>query len=147
MATQRKIIIYRFQTNPEVNPRAAEALVEFYHHGEATAQGTPFGVITNLLTNATPEQIFRKLSVSNIGNHFTVIELDNEDRPIKTLTSNGAVTVIDGPMESDPSDDLRDMTPQQLQVELDNLLAKIAKHGRESLSATEMARLQYLSQL
>jgi len=147
MANKRKVIIYRFQTNPDVNPRAAEALVEFYQHGEATAQDTPFGIVSNLLTHATAEQIFRKLSTANIGNHFTVIELDQEDRPIKTITSNGSVVTIDGPMPSSPEEDLAGMSSDELKEELDRLLVKVGRHGQLSLTPVEKARLDYISQL
>jgi hypothetical protein len=151
MATKHKVIIYRFETDPSVNPQASTALVEFYEIGEATVHATLFGAVSNLFTWATAEQVYQKLAASNIGNHFMVVELNQSDVPIKTIVSAGGVVTITGSSQTTDSETLNHamidegMTEAELTNELNRLLDKIQARGKNSLSKQELARLQHLS--
>lgn len=128
--------------------RAAQALVEFYAKENATAQPTPFGMITCMFTHATPEAIFNKLSSARIGNHFTVIEVNDNDEPIKMLTSfNGATTVTGTNVRLDNEAADEGKTKEELEAELNTLLDKIQQFGQDRLTPTEKERLEYLSNL
>ena len=143
----RKVIIIRYETDPQPNPRAAEALVEFYKLGEATIHPTPFGMVSCLMTQATAEQIYQKLASADIRNHFSVIELDRYDVPVKTLTSAGGVVTIsdnENPTLDHNFIDSR-MTVEEIQEELDSLLDKVQQRGVAGLSKAEKSRLDHLS--
>jgi len=142
----RKVMVIRYQTEPQQNQRAAEALVEFYRRGEAWVTPSPFGVVSTMYTNATPEAIFNKLLGANLGNHFSVIEITDQDEPIKVLTSfDGTSTTSSSSLNNAALDAGR--TKAQLQAELDTLLDKIQQFGRDRLTKAEKERLEYLSNL
>lgn len=157
---KRKIVVYRFQFEPTSNMRMAEALVEFYREDQMEAFMFPtlYGVVSNFITRATPEEIFQKITAANVGNHFTVIELDANDVPIKTITSAGAEIFvgessttatnvsIGGTGTVDHSFIDSRMTNEELEAELNRLLDKVQAHGVKSLSKQEKARLDHLSQ-
>lgn len=133
----RKVFIIRYQFVPVPNQRAAEALVEFYNPGEATIHPTPFGMISCLLTKAAPETIFAKLKDANIGDEFSIIEVDPNGIPIKILTSTDPIEI--------PIDHVG--SPEEIQIELDSLLDKIQRLGQNTLTEREKARLTFLSGL
>lgn len=133
----RKIFFIRYQFVPVPNQRAAEALVEFYSPGEATIHPTPFGMVSCLLTKASPETIFSKLKDANIGDEFSVIEVNQDGIPIKILTSTDPIEF--------PIDHIG--SAEEVQVELDSLLDKIQRLGQNCLTEREKARLTFLSGL
>lgn len=150
---KRNVIIYRFQFNPTTNERAAIALREFYMEDpqKAFVIGTPYGLVTNMLTPATAEQIFTKLTNANIGNEFMVIELDANGNPIKTLTSVGANVSVGETVQATGEmvdhallDSL--LTEDQLEAEMSRLLDRIHAVGLQGLTAEERSRLDHLSQ-
>jgi hypothetical protein len=140
-------MVIRYQTDPEPNQRAAEALVEFYRRGEAWINPTPFGIVSTMYTNATPEAIYTKLSNANVGNHFSVIEINENDEPIKVLTSFNGTTVSGSNIQFDNAALDAGKTKAELKAELDRYLDKIQNHGANSLTPQEKARLEHLSQL
>lgn len=153
----RKIVIYRFQTNPSSNMRIAEALVPFYRNysSYATVHPTVFGAVSNFLSDYSPEEIFQAITAANCGNHFTIIELDENDVPLKTITSAGAeifvgsstvTTTQNGQTTVNQEFIDANMTEAELEAEFDRLLDKVHRHGLNSLTDVEKGRMEHLSQ-
>jgi hypothetical protein len=149
-----KIFIYRFSSTGTVNMRAAEALKPFYvaYPSQAIICRTPFGMLTNMISDFSAQEIFEALVEANIGDHFMVIEVDETDTPVVTLSSNGINTTMPGgntnvEVRIDHAKIDRTKTREQLTAELDALIEKVGISGRNSLTPIEMARLDHLSQL
>jgi hypothetical protein len=129
----------------------AEALSEFCkseHH--VTVHTTTFGCVTNLITEATPQQLFQKLLTANIDSHFTIIELDANNVPMITYSSAGLnIDVVESTddIELDHAAIDESMTEDQLAAELNMYLDKVQENGLEALTNTQQSRLKHLSQL
>ena len=147
---KRRIVVYRIQLNPQPNMRMAEALAPFYRQdqSEAFMLRTPFGMLSNFLSPATPEEIFQAALASNCGCDFIVTEIDEHDNIVKTITSTGAeITVGESSAPIDHNFVDSRMTEQELKDEFDRLLEKVHAHGINSLTKQEKARMKHLSQL
>lgn len=134
-----KIFVIRYQTDPQLNHAAMNALVPFYNPAQAKVVVVPLGVISVFMSDSTADEIFAALINANIGNHFTVIQSDEADRPIKTY--NSMMTSFT------PSQEAIDSTKSDadFERELNALLDKVQEGGRESLSEKELHRLEELS--
>lgn len=144
-----KIFIYRFSSTGTVNMRAAEALKPFYaaYPSQAIICRTPFGMMTNMVSDSSAREVYDALIDANIGDQFMVIEVDNNDTPIVVLMSTGEITMGQTPTETINHAAIdRNKTPAQLDAEFDTLLGKVHEGGMASLSPAEKARLEHLSQ-
>lgn len=146
---KRRILVYRIQLNPQTNMRMAQALAPFYRQdqSEAFMMRTPFGMLSNFLSPATPEEIFQACLAANCGCDFIITEIDEQDNIVKTITSTGAeITVGESSAPIDHNFVDSRMTDQELDAEFDRLLEKVGQHGLDSLTKQERARMEHLSQ-
>lgn len=146
-------MVYRIELNPQPNMRMAEALAPFYRQdkSEAFMMRTPFGMLSNFLSPATPEEIFQACLASNCGCDFIITEIDANDGIVKTITSTGAeITVGESSVTSNApvNHEFIDqrMTDEELNAEFDRLLDKVHQHGIDSLTKQEKSRMEHLSQ-
>lgn len=144
----RKIFVLRYCHKPQPNQAAAQALVPFYTPPAASVFFTPLGVVSVFISRSTAQEIFDALMQANIGNHFSVIELNDADEPVAVLTSNASASHHIGFLTSSTDEQLdAGRSADELSAELDTLIDKIAEGGRESLTPREKERLDHLSQL
>ena len=146
-----KFVVYRYETNPKSNLNMAEALSDFCQsENHVTVHATTFGFVTNLITEATPQQLFQKLLTANIGSHFTIVELDANNVPMITYSSAGInIDVVESTDDVELDHEAIDesMTEDQLQAELNMYLDKVQADGLQALTNTQQSRLKHLSQL
>lgn len=147
-----RIVVYRYQFNPSSNLNMAEALSGICpSENHVSIHHTDFGFVTNILTEAAPEQVFQRLLTADIGSHFTIVELDENAAPKITYSSSGInieVTESDGEdVELDHALIDENMTAEQLQAELNMYLEKVQNEGLIGLNSAQKSRLEHLSQL
>lgn len=140
MHDTNKIFVIRYQTDPQANQAAMNALKPFYEMPKAQVIVSPLGVISTFMSDNSADEIFAALINANIGNHFTVIQTDANDFPVKVYNSTiVSFTPNQQAMDSVASD-------EDFEAELNTLLDKVQTTGRASLTAAEVARLEFLSQ-
>lgn len=139
-----KIIVLRYSSDVRPNMAAALALKPHYDPQRALAIPTPMAMVSVFMSNSTPEDIFLAMSQARCGCQFTVIETNEQDIPIKILSS---VTVADAPSGFTQEQIDSTKTLEDLHGEFNTLLDKVRDHGRDSLSEIELARLAHLSQM
>lgn len=134
-----KIFVIRYQTDPQLNNAAMSALMPFYNTQAAKVAVFPIGVVSAFMSDNSADEIFAALVNANIGCHFTVIQSDEADRPIKTFNSMiASFTPSQAAIDSTKTTD-------ELEAELNSLLDKVQAGGRGSLTANELHRLEELS--